>query len=154
MKKSLTFTKLAVAAWFVSLALPTLQGEREVMLGYEVLLKGAWTMAYIFIVPFHALSWTTNFLFFHQLWRVTTSGAEGAEPPNQAAIGGAFLLNFFVGLTFGGVKGSASMHGLMANPGFYVWLASFLFLAVAALREESLLPINPKSSGFQNGTEP
>jgi hypothetical protein len=106
----------------------------------------------IFAAPLHFLSWLTNIIFLGHALRLLRLERTPPQSLKPAILAAAFLLNFFVGVTFGttgDVQGPRSLPGLLSHPGFYVWLSSFLLMVIAALREETLIygdvsgPIRP-----------
>ena len=138
------FLLLALSLWALSFCLPTLSGKNASH-GYQVFLLvfAAFPLA-IVGAPLHLLSWATNFLFVGHALRLLRleKAPQVLKPAIPAA---ALLLNILVGIAFGttgDVQGPRSLPGLLTHPGFYVWLSSFLFLVIAALREESLLYAN------------
>jgi len=124
---------LALGTWFISLALPTLDGGDTPKLGYFVFREGALGILFFFLAPLHELSWCTNIGFFMVALYVLFQDKLTEAKVLLRFLYWALVINVCVGLVFGraSYQGPGRLVGLLALPGFYVWILSFVVLTLA-----------------------
>jgi hypothetical protein len=120
--------KVALSLWLLSLALPAVSGDGRTLLGGELLMSGFLTMLVFPVwlgMPFHFLAWISNFAFF---WAAIDLAAPKSMAPivrTQVVLGFALFVNLLVGLLFGWPNSKGPTTGLLANPGYWCWIAAF-----------------------------
>jgi hypothetical protein len=129
---------LLASAWLLylaSLVLPTLYGATgEVVTGIEIL-YGGWVMMAIrfWEDPWGLLaisSWLTNFVFWIS-WLIYRRIQKGRSKQLGLFLPACVAINIsVVALAPGGIR-STLLNGLFENPGYYLWLASFVLASAA-----------------------
>lgn len=140
MQTTTRFTWLSLAAWLLSLCLPTMSDDNRFVFGVQLFIMGFGGLPFFLFFLIHYLSWGTNFLLLFHVKRILSSKNRPATDLGAAMVCGAIPLNAGAGIALGTIAKNNDpnrLSGLLALPGFYVWLLSFFFLAVAVLRKES-----------------
>jgi len=143
MKKT-PFAWMTLGAWIFSLCLPMIYSDGRLVFGVQLFIMGFAALPFFFFALLHILMWATNFLLLVGVAKTISSSNHSSSkslPPVDPwllPVGLAIAANLALGIGLAtGENETGGLPGLLSLPGFYVWLSSFMLLAVALMRRES-----------------
>lgn len=132
---------LALASWLASLILPTLPTPDIGNLPGTPL-RGAYLLAKSVVMalylphsigyPLHLLSLASNVVFARELVALVPRWRHRFGPWSPWLLLTLVLVNVYVGLRTLRPDGQVPLPGLLSQPGYFVWLAAFVALCLAA----------------------
>lgn len=132
---------LALGLWLLSLILPTLPTPDIGNLPGTPL-RGAYLLAKSVVMamylphaigyPLHLLSLASNVVFLRELLGLVPRWRQRFGLWSPWVLGGAVLVNAYVGLRTLWPQGQVPLPGVLSQPGYFVWLAAFGVLWGAA----------------------
>lgn len=141
--------RVALGLWLLSLWLPTLPTP-AIGTTPGTPLPGAYLLAKSLVMalympqsihyPLHLISLAGNVVFLRELLALLPRW-QGRWPVSPAWMMGALVLSHVhVGWRTLGPEGQVPLPGILSQPGYFVWLAAFVLIWLAAWRQPRMLP--------------